>query len=73
MKNPTDKPENLLEGLKRELVRNRELLRLYIEIPTGTMAAGMIAREIQAGEKALSDMDTVSMIRCFKTLEQNKP
>ena len=41
---------NLIEGLHEELTRNRELLKLYQEIPQGVFGATMIAHAISAGE-----------------------
>lgn len=63
---------NLISGLHKQLERNRELLKLYEEIPTGAFGAAMIKKDIEAGEKALADGDVVAMLRAFKALEESQ-
>lgn len=63
---------NLISGLDEQLKRNRELLKLYEEIPAGAFGAAMIRKDIEAGEKALADGDVVAMLRAFKALEASK-
>lgn len=64
--------ENLIEGLRRELDRNREILGYYEEIPTGVFGAAMIRESIRKGDEALNNMDTVEMLRAFKDLQDTK-
>ena len=63
---------NLLEGLAKQLTRNREILKLYEEIPEGVFGAAMIRESILSGEKAMADGDTVAMLRAYKDLESTK-
>jgi hypothetical protein len=63
---------SLIEGLNSQLERNRELLKFYESIPEGVFGATMIKRAIEAGEKALTENDTVAMIKAFKELESSK-
>ncbi len=63
---------NLIEGLNQQLVRNRELLKAYEEIPTGAFGAVMIRKYIDVAEKAIADGDTVAMMRAYKALESTK-
>lgn len=64
---------NLMEGLLQELNRNRELLQQYKNIgPAGMIGASMIALDIQAGEKSISDDDIVAMVTIYQRLKGNK-
>lgn len=63
---------NLMDGLVKELTRNREILKLYEEIPTGVFGAAMIRESILAGEQAIADGDTVAMLRAYADLEATK-
>ncbi len=63
---------NLLEGLKKELNRNREILKMYEEIPEGAFGATMIKQSIERAERAITDGDTISMIQAYKELENTK-
>ena len=64
--------ENLSEGLKRELKRNREILKYYEEIPEGIFGATMIKQDIEYAEQAMLEGNVVNMITAFKRLEENK-
>jgi hypothetical protein len=63
---------NLMDGLLQELNRNRELLKMYQEIPTGAFGAMMIKRDIDAGESAIKNGDTVEMLRAYQALQDNE-
>jgi len=63
---------NLIEGIQAELERNRELLKDYLEIPTGAFGATMIKLGIEAAEKAIAQGDTVQMLRCYNELKESK-
>lgn len=63
---------NLIEGLQEELKRNRELLQLYREIPTGQFGAAMIEKAINDAERALAEGDTVKMMQCYKELKESQ-
>ena len=63
---------NLMEGLIEELKRNRELLKLYQEIPTGGFGAMFIKKDIDDAEKAMVSGDTVAMVKAYARLKDNK-
>ena len=63
---------NLIEGLNQQLKRNRKILTMYEEIPTGAFGAAMIKKDIAVAEKAITDGDTVAMLRAYKALEETK-
>jgi len=62
-------PKNLLDGLREELNRCRELLRIYEGIPAGQFGAAMIRKDIEEGEAAISSGDVVRMISSYKSLK----
>lgn len=65
--------ENLMEGLLRELDRNNELLKQYESIgPVGIFGATAIRKDIEDGYKAITESDTVQMVKSFQTLQGNK-
>jgi len=63
---------NLVEGLQKELERNRELLQVYKTIKTGAFGAMSIEYEIKEAEKAMTEGDTVKMLACYKRLQKNQ-
>ncbi len=63
---------NLMEGLLKQLGRNREILKQYEDIPEGVFGAAMIRESILAAEKAMIDGDAVAMLRAYKGLENTK-
>ncbi|MCK5617251.1 hypothetical protein KAR91_86100 [Candidatus Pacearchaeota archaeon] len=63
---------NLIEGLQKELARNRELLKAYEEIPTGAFGAAMIKGSIEIAENAMACGDTVAMLKAYKDLEESE-
>jgi len=63
---------NLIEGLLKELERNRELLQEYKAIPAGAFGAMIIERSIKTAEKAMAEGDTAKMLSCFKELQETK-
>lgn len=61
---------NLIEGLQSELKRCRELLKAYDSIgPAGKYGAAYLKRDIKTAEDAISNGDTVAMLRNYKTLK----
>jgi len=64
------KSPNLLEAIQSELVRAKEILKMYEEIPQGAFGAAMIREEIRAAEIALLNMDVVQMLICYKQLKE---
>ena len=63
---------NLIEGLQKELERNKELLQVYKGIPAGAFGAMTIEHTIKETEKAMAEGDTVKMLECFKRLKENQ-
>jgi len=65
--------ENLMDGLNRELERNRQLAKDYeaIGLP-GRFGLLVITISIQEGEKAIKEGDTVGMVKAFAKLQSNK-
>ena len=63
---------NLMEGLLKQMNRNREILKLYEDIPSGAFGAAMIRESILAAEKSITDGDVVAMLRACKDLENTK-
>lgn len=67
-----DDPENLMQGLIREINRNRELLKSYKAIgQAGAFGAAFIETDIRNAEEAMGSGDVVAMMRCYKALEGN--
>jgi len=63
---------NLMEGLLKELNRNRELKTEYDLIPTGFFGSSMIKVDIDLGEKAIASGDVIEMMRCYEALKGNE-
>lgn len=64
--------ENLVEGLDREIKRNRELLDEYKSIPSGVFAATFIGRDVDAAIHALGSGDVVEMMKIYNTLKSHE-
>jgi molybdopterin converting factor small subunit len=62
---------NLIEGLQKEIHRNRNLVKIYNEVPNGAFASIMINQDIVDAERAMAEGDTIAMIRLFETLQNN--
>ena len=63
---------NLIEDLQKEVARNRKVLKRYEKIPTGAFGAAMIRQGIVQAEIAISNMDTVLMIKSLKELRETE-
>lgn len=61
--------ETLIEGLLKEINRNRELLYEYEKIPAGTFGAICIKDSINRAEKAIVEDDVVKMLSSYKELQ----
>ena len=61
--------ENLMEGLRRELKRAKDVLDLYESIPSGMFGATMIKREIAMAEDAIASGDIESMLKAYTHLK----
>jgi hypothetical protein len=64
--------ENLAEGLEREIKRNRDLLEVYKEIPTGGFGAAMIEQDINNAVSALASGDVTKMVRAYEAMKNNE-
>lgn len=65
---------NLVEGLEKEIQRNRELLDIYRSLPAnaGAFGALMIDRDIQNAVKALGSGDIVEMLKAYNAMKDNE-
>ena len=64
---------NLAEGIRDELRRNRELLAEYEKIgPAGAFGAAMIRQDIKLGEDAQASGNVINMLAVYKKLTQNE-
>lgn len=64
---------NMIEEIKNELTRNREILKEYEAIgPNRMFGAGFIREAIEAGEKAINEHDAVLMVRALAELRDTK-
>ena len=70
-KSGEEKPMNLIEGLQKEIQRNRNLVKIYNEVPNGAFASIMINQDIVDAERAMAEGDTIVMVRLFDTLQNN--
>jgi hypothetical protein len=62
-----------MEGIIKELNRNRELLKEYEDIGVaGAFGATMIKMSIKNAEKAMGEGDTIEMLKCYEELKNNK-
>ena len=62
----------MLEELNEEIIRNKELLEIYREIPAGAFGAAFIDLDIREAEEAIKVNDVVAIIRAYKKLKQNQ-
>jgi len=62
---------NLIEALQKEIQRNKKLVELYNSVPNGAFASIMINQDIVDAERALSELDTVAMVRLLETMQNN--
>jgi len=63
---------DLIKGLHDQIIRNKELLTMYEETPTGIFGAHFIRQSIQDGEEALESGDAIKMIFAYKRLQENE-
>jgi hypothetical protein len=63
---------NLVEGLIKQMNRNRELVKQYESCGTaGVFGAAMISADIRYAENTLASGDMVEMLKAYKKLEEN--
>jgi hypothetical protein len=63
---------NVAEALVKEIERNRELLKLYQEIPTGVFGATMIDLDIKNAVEALASGDVVKIVEAYEAIKNNE-
>lgn len=63
---------NMAEALAKEIERNRELLKLYQEIPTGVFGAMMIDLDIKNAVEALASGDAIKIIETYESMKDNE-
>lgn len=63
---------NLAEALAKEIQRNRDLLELYKEIPTGVFGAIMIDLDIKNAVDALASGDVIEMAQAYEAMKNNE-
>ena len=61
---------NLIEGLQKELDRNKKLLKIYEAIPQGIFGATMIKQTIKKAETSMANNDTVAMLKHYQKLRK---
>ena len=62
------------EEILVELKRNRELLKVYQDLPdgVGTFGATMINADIDFAEKALAEDDVIKVLQAYEKLKGNE-
>jgi len=63
--------ENLISGLLKEIQRVREMIPEYESLPknAGLFAATMMKLDVINAEKAMSENDTIDMIKSYNALK----
>lgn len=65
--------ENLMDALKREIERNKELMVEYVKIgPVGDFARKAIGFDVARAENAIASGDAVEMLRIYNVLKGNR-
>lgn len=64
--------KNVAEALADEIERNRKLLELYKEIPTGAFGAMMIEYDIKNAVDALASGDVVKIVEAYEAIKDNE-
>ena len=62
--------KNLIASLQEEIGRVKKVVEVYEEVPKGAgmFAANLMKKDVEEGEKAISEMDTIEMIRALERL-----
>ena len=63
---------NLMEALREELNRNKELLEHYKMIPTGFFGASMIQVDIKFAEEAIDENNIIKIVQAYEKLKNNE-
>lgn len=65
---------NLMSGLLDEIDRNKELLKLYEELPdnAGGLAVTFLKLDLLNARKAIEENDVVKMLQVFQALKGNQ-
>ena len=62
--------EKKTKGLQEEIIRCRELLKLYEKIPAGAFGAAMIRGELLVAEEALKNGNAIGITRSYRKLKE---
>ncbi len=60
--------ETLADALPKEIERVRDVIKVYRSIPTGTIAAIWMERDLEEANTAITSGDTASMVRMLNKL-----
>ena len=63
---------NIAEALAKEIKRNRKLLELYKQIPTGVFGATMIDLDIKNAVEVLASGDVIEIMKAHEALKDNE-
>lgn len=63
---------NIVESLKQEIQRNRELLDIYKSIPTGVFGVSIIESYISNAIDALGSGDPIEMIKAYNDMKDSE-
>jgi len=63
---------NILDALRNEIDRNKELVEIYKTIPTGGFGKMMIERDIKLAEDAIAEQDTVQMLTSSPSFREGR-
>jgi len=64
---------NMLEGLLKEIDRNKELLQEYKKIgPGGTFATIIIEDKLEEAKQSIIGGDVIKMISCYNDLQESQ-
>lgn len=63
---------NIIEGIQHEVVRVREIIQIYKDVPNGagSFASVCMQANIDNAEKAVATGDTIAMIAEYKQLKE---
>lgn len=64
--------KSVVEALADEIERNRKLLELYRQIPTGAFGAKMIELDIKNAVEALVSGDVVEIVEAYEAIKNNE-
>ena len=57
------------DALPKEIERVQKLIPIYLSLPMGFLAAGMMTRSINRAVRAMNEGDVVAMLRAYQDLK----